>query len=256
MIYYAQFGEDRDLAALFGPDHVGYCVEVGANDGHHGSNTLYFEQRGWECVLVEPNPILCDKLRQERKGRVFQCGASDHEGEATLLIAQGADHADGVSMIGDNSQAHARIAGFGFSSRAEVVQLTTLDKMLAEAAIDRPLDFVSIDVEGLELAVLRGFDVDRWSPRILLIEDNAGFQDTAVSDHLSARGYVSFRRTGVNDWYARRDDHDLVTSAALQNYADARSDGLRVARQQQLRVVARRIPGLRTAIRALRRLAG
>ena len=51
---YAQFGEDRKLVALLGSAPA-VCVEVGANDGVSGSNSLLFEEMGWTCVLIEPN---------------------------------------------------------------------------------------------------------------------------------------------------------------------------------------------------------
>ena len=45
-MYYSQFGEDRLLAEIFHDKARGQCVEVGANDGFHGSTSLYFEKLG------------------------------------------------------------------------------------------------------------------------------------------------------------------------------------------------------------------
>ena len=61
------------------------------------------------------------------------------------------------------------------------------------------LDFVSIDVEGLELQVLRGFDLARHRPAVLLIEDHLKQLD--VHRHLARHGYRVVKRTGVNNWY-------------------------------------------------------
>ena len=258
MTYYSQFGEDRILEELMPPGHVGACVEVGANDGVHGSTTLALEQKGWRCVLVEPNPDLCRRLRTRRRAELFECGAADQEGIATLHIAEGGDHADGVSRIGDAREAREQIGHFGFSSRAVEVRLRTLDAILAESSLEAPIDFISIDVEGLELAVLKGLTLPRWQPRILLIEDNSNFADRAVADHLAARGYVPFMRTGVNDWFAAASDTALATPRRRAAYNRERQRApARALRQTVLRRlaatpvgrVARRQPILRSLVR-------
>jgi hypothetical protein len=74
----------------------------------------------------------------------------------------------------------------------------TLDDVLAEAGNPR-LDLVSIDVEGAELAVLRGFNLARHQPAVLLIEDH--LQRLSVHWHLVHQGYRLRKRTGCNNWY-------------------------------------------------------
>jgi FkbM family methyltransferase len=251
MAFYSQFEEDQILAGIFSGSS-GLCVEVGANDGEHGSTTLYFEQQGWRCILVEPNPDLCQLLRKRRPtAQLFECGAADHEGTAILNIAEGAAHADGVSAIGDPVSAQRRISTFGFQSRPVEVSLRTLDSIFTEAELQRPIDFMSIDVEGLELAVLKGCDLSRWAPRILIIEDNSNFRDHTLRDYMAAKGYVPMRRTGVNDWYVQTGD-PLANDNSLAAYAAAE----RAARlKERWRVVKRgaaRIPGVMFLRQALR----
>lgn len=253
MTYYSQFGEDRILETLFPSDHVGQCVEVGANDGVYGSTTLWLEQRGWATILVEPNPALAAKLRSGRRGRVFACAASDRAGTATLHVAEGAPHADGVSLLAtDAGAASQKIARYGFESRPVEVLVRTLDSILEEADARPGIDFVSIDVEGHELSVLKGWDLARWRPRILLLEDNAEGTDRAIAQYLDQQGYVPFRRTGVNDWYARADDAALASPAARDEYARDIA-AVRAAHRRRAPIrLARRIPGLVAAVRWIR----
>ena len=65
-MYYSQFGEDEILEWLFADRATGVAVEVGANDGVHGSTTLTFEKKGWQCILVEPTPQLVEAIRASR----------------------------------------------------------------------------------------------------------------------------------------------------------------------------------------------
>jgi hypothetical protein len=67
------------------------------------------------------------------------------------------------------------------------------------------IDLVSIDTEGCELDVLDGFDLDRFKPRILVIENDRP-SGTAIELYLLDRGYRKFHRVKINDFYVRTDD--------------------------------------------------
>lgn len=241
--FFSQFGEDRVLARIFAGRQNGVCVEVGANNGVYGSTTLYFERLGWECVLVEPNPDLCRNLRAERAGRVFECAASSASGVATLQVAIGSVLAHAVSALGGDESAALILKQHGLATRPVEVATRRLDEVLEEARLSGPIDFVSIDVEGHELELLKGFAVERWRPRILIVEDNGGSWFNDVSRELSRRGYLRFRRTGVNDWYAQRGD--LRLSGGLRRLAYWPSMVMGRCLTLTLRVVdrLRRLPG-------------
>jgi FkbM family methyltransferase len=210
-LFHSQFDEDRMLSRIFASKRAGVCVEVGANDGVNGSATLYFEEHGWRCVLIEPNPALCAEIRLKRNAVLFECAASNRAGTATLLIAEGAWRADGMSTISARNEDRERIAQQGFSTRPVDVQTLTMDEILVQAKLEGPIDFVTIDVEGHELEVLQGFNLERWKPTILIIEDNSNTEDKTVVRYLAGLGYLPFQRTGVNDWFAHRSNSQLIT---------------------------------------------
>ena len=81
--------------------------------------------------------------------------------------------------------------------------MRTLDDILIEARAPVGFDFLSIDVEGHELEVLSGFDLARWRPRLVLLEDFVG----NLSKHrfLRAAGYRLVRRFDNNGWYIPAD---------------------------------------------------
>lgn len=248
-MFYSQFGEDAKLARIFG-NRLGICVDVGANDGVLGSNSLFFEQQGWTCVLIEPNPALCDKLRRTRTGLIHECAVSDKAGDVTLHIVEGTQGADGMSTASADPSDHVRFRELGFTSVPRIVKCMTLDSVLDVSRLNAPIDFVSIDVEGLELQVLRGFSLDRWRPRVLLIEDNSSLRDDSVARHLKSTGYTRFHRTGVNDWYGRTEDAELINLAsrmrvfALLMLVPLTRKLRQLPRDSALRSTLRLIPGI------------
>ena len=211
MRYYSQFGEDKILAELFEGTTEGCCVEVGANNGVDDSTTLFFEELGWKCILVEPNPDLCKEIRKKRSSTLFECAVSSKKGDATLHVAVGADRSHGMSTISDSQEVHDRIKSHGFDCVPVKVKVRTLDDILEESDIDCDIDFISIDVEGLELEVLNGFSIEKWKPKIMLVEDNSNFKNKTVKNYLKWHGYVRFDRTGVNDWFTHSSNRQFMS---------------------------------------------
>ncbi len=209
MQFFGQNGEDRILSRIFRGRRHGVCVEVGAYDGTTFSNTLYFESIGWRVVLVEPNAELCRLIRQRRKARLFECAASSSRGRITLHVGP-----PGTAEYATVESAGALVerTGIPCSQLSQMeVDCRSLDEIVGEAGLEGShIDFISIDVEGHELAVLQGFSIDKYRPRLLIVEDNSSFRDSAVRRYLRQLGYVRFLRTGCNDWYARCTDLELV----------------------------------------------
>lgn len=217
--YFAQFGEDRILDAIFLHRSEGNCVEVGANDGITDSMTYHFELMGWNCLVVEPIPDLARKISEKRNCIVKNCAASSTEGESSFFIAEEALGMSGLELTRDQRKQITRAGGF---LKEIKVRKKPLDAILEESNFVG-IDFISIDVEGHELEVLKGFSLERYRPRILLIEDNSNQTDTTVRNYMKSKGYEIFKRTGVNDWYALENDRELVVPERIKAFHEERA---------------------------------
>ena len=194
---------------FFGKARSGFFVEVGANDPQRGSQTWHLEQLGWNGVLVEPQADLAERLRQQRRAKVYAvvCSSPDNAGRTLALNLAGPRSSLNPGLVDPAERREHTVA----------VPAMTLDAILEDAGAPKPVDFVSIDVENHEAEVLSGFDLDTWRPRLILIEDHA--LDLRVHRHLTARGYKWVRRTGLNGWYVPRDTPlDVGALGALQFY--------------------------------------
>jgi len=215
---HAQFAEDRILAEIFGERTDGFCVEVGANDGRTGSASYLFEKRGWQCLLVEPIPALVEEIRMHRACTVVNCAASDRDGTATFFVAESVEAISGLDLTPERAEWIQREGG---TIKEITVRTATLDSLLEEAGFAE-LDFVTIDVEGHELSVLEGFDLGRHRPRVVILEDNSVNGEMGVARHMRDRGYVHFKRTGVNEWYAHESDTGLVKPEEIRKFERAK----------------------------------
>ena len=222
---HGQFDEDRVLAEIFGDRTEGYCVEIGAYDGRSGSASYAFEQRGWHCLLIEPIPALVEEIRRHRTCRVVNCAASDREGTAKFFTAERLEQMSTLDLTPDRLE---WIEALGGAVKEITVRTATLDSLLAEAGFPE-IQFVTIDVEGHEMAVLEGFTLEAHKPRIVIVEDNSVSDDPRssggdprVGRHMAEHGYVHFRRTGVNEWYAHESDTELVRPDEIKRFQRAK----------------------------------
>ncbi len=158
--------ETRLIREFFGARDKGFFVDVGANEPQEGSQSWHLENAGWEGILVEPQPDLAEKLRKMRAAKVYEaaCSSPDRAGHRMRLHIAGPFSSFDPALV---------VTGVRPQGTIEVA-VWTLDDILVEAHAPAPIDFLSIDVEGHELDVLRGFNLARWHPRLILLEDHVG----------------------------------------------------------------------------------
>lgn len=217
------------LVAAFFNSPTGYFVEVGANDPQLRSQTWHLEAAGWRGALIEPQPDLAERLRATRSALVFAaaCSSPDQAGSHLPFHVAGP-----LSSLN-----RERMAPGTLPERVIEVPVRTLDSILEEADAKPGFDFLSIDVEGHELEVLSGFDVARWKPRLILMEDHVESLDK--HRYLLASGYRLIRRYENNGWYVPADSGPKPQLA----------DRWEIARKYYLALPLRR---LRNALRRLR----
>jgi FkbM family methyltransferase len=187
---FAQNREDLIAWDYFRRKPDGFFVEVGANDPTELSQTWFLEQQGWKGILVEPLPTCCEKLRAVRKHSVVceaAAGAPEQVGEATLNVVA----SDVWSHLGEADQSLPVAACI-------TVAVRTIESILEEHRAPR-VDLLSIDTEGMELNVLRGLDLAKRQPALVLLEDHMETLDLFF--YMRRHGYKLVHRTGPNNWW-------------------------------------------------------
>lgn len=223
-LFKAQFGEDRILWQVFRQRTHGFFIEIGAYDGVAISNTFFLEQMGWHGLLIEPIAPLCEKaVRARPRSRVVNAavGRRGSCGSAAFTITK---NVPVLSFLKTDDDHVARCRQEGAEFVRVNVPLTTVTDILLKGRNSGEgvgnawvpnrgwcIDLVSIDTEGMELDVLDGFDLERFKPRVLIVENDRP-SGNAIEPYLSSRGYHKFHRQKINDFYVRRaaDNSDLT----------------------------------------------
>lgn len=212
----SQFGEDASLWKLFGGRTEGYFIEVGAFDGYAFSVTYALECAGWDGLLIEAIPERAQACRERRKNsRVVHAalGRRGSSGSTTFTVVD--DEHGGMSSYHTASPDHlALVAHTAKGTRTVEVPLTTIDDLLAQEP--RRADVAVIDVEGGEVEVLEGFDLERHKPRVLMLEDNTRQEHSALGRYLRERPYRQVGWLEVNRIYVRLDEPEILSRAGFR----------------------------------------
>lgn len=193
-MFYGQHKEDKLLHEFFQKDE-GFFVDVGASDGVKFSNTKFFEDLGWDGICFEPNPRLYKELKENRKCHLYDYAVGKENGEVTFYANQ-----HGVVSTIDEKllpyfKKKIKKAGRKAEWKEVIVPIVRLDSILEEQEID----FISIDIEGRELDVLKGMDIKTNRPRIAIIETiSLGYNHRDSVEFLEKHGYTTAFQLGAN----------------------------------------------------------
>lgn len=165
---YSQEGEDMILRRLFENQKTGFYVDVGAHHPKRFSNTFFFYKKGWSGINIDAMPNSMSLFNKIRPRDInLEIPISDKKqklkyymfNEAALNcfskeLAEKRDGKDNYKIISEKE-----------------METSTLEEILEKhLPYDQEIDFMSIDVEGLDLQVLKSNNWRRFRPKFVLVE--------------------------------------------------------------------------------------
>jgi FkbM family methyltransferase len=191
-VHYSQEGEDIVLARIFTGQKSGFFVDIGAHHPTRFSNSVWAYRRGWSGINIDAAPgsiASFDRVRP-RDTNIETC-VSEQTGQTEFFVFP----EPALNTAGRTRKEAMEVATSAQGQRV-VVHADRLERVLAVNLPDdvSAIDFMSIDVEGSEMAVLRSNDWTRYRPRVIVIEvlgkvlDNVG--ESEEIRFLKNLGYV------------------------------------------------------------------
>ena len=164
---YSQEGEDLILEKLFVDRRRGFYVDVGAHHPKRFSNTYLFYRRGWRGINVDAMPGSMHAFQRTRPRDInLEAAVSD-------TVAKLVYHAfDEPAFNGFSAELSQRRAAEGHRiAWTKTLPTRTLRDLLGEHLPEnQDIDFLSVDVEGCDLEVLRSMDWSRHRPKAVVVE--------------------------------------------------------------------------------------
>ena len=232
MISYAQNAEDVVLARAL-PWSNGFYVDVGAADAEVASVTKYFYELGWHGINIDPRASSIASLSLHRPRDLnlrVAVGAAD--GTTNLYLFE---HDQDLSTTDPTDR--DLVASKGHEYEVQEIEVRSLDSILREHDIEH-IDFLKVDVEGGEAEVLAGIDLQRWRPRVVIVEATEPWshkrRDDAWRPILQRAGYAEGGFDGINVFFAHSDDPEVLDRLAPASVLDVYKPAWLVAIEGEL----------------------
>lgn len=204
--------------------HIGYktdgvFVEGGAFDCYMWSNTYGLAKIGWKGLYFEPQLAEYLKCVNRHKSNsnieVVRKALSDWRGDTDLFLG------GSLSTISERARAAYLETEWGKSTglasgKREQVAVSTLSRELAARSWPSQYDVFVLDVEGSEPRALRGYNINRWRPRLAIIETHDMYESASLSKksvwidvYFEMHGYEKIQSDTINSIYVDRSSECL-----------------------------------------------
>lgn len=206
--YYSQHNQDSIIYnTFFNGKENGVFIDVGANHPILINNTFFFEKKGWSGYAFDP--ILAhEKLwGEQRTAKLFNVAVSnDNKDIQFTAVSSKMRELEWVDMLSHVTESLNE--SHQYESNVITVKTIMLKDFFLEYNI-KQVDYMSIDVEGHELNVLKGIDWDKCNISVLTIENNTGKYSLQgcdeIREFMNRNGYIYYARIwGLDDIFVRR----------------------------------------------------
>jgi len=196
---YSQDGEDMILKAIYEQKkgYKGFFVDVGAHHPVRYSNTNYFYKRGWKGINIEPTPSAIGAFKTFRKRDInLNIGIGPNKTKLKFYCFNEPalnSFSEEVSKRIDRESEKYKII-----KELDINVLPLGDVLDEYLPANTTIDFLSIDVEGLDYQVLLSNNWNKYKPNVILVEENVdvdNLKDSPIYNFLKDLGYSFFAKT-------------------------------------------------------------
>jgi len=205
---YSQCGEDLIVDYIFNTlklAHPSY-LDIGAHHPYFLSNTYLFYRQGCRGVSVEPDPFLFRKISSaRRRDNNLNVGMARESGTLRLHIFSSRT----LNTFSEEEAQNYIAAGHEQIETRDIDVLTFDDVM--QKHFDRTPDFISLDVEGMDMEILESIDFSKYRPVVFCIETltysrvGEGKKLTGIDDMMIKNNYMKYADTHINSIYVDRE---------------------------------------------------
>ena len=164
-ISYSYGGIDALINNIFKKQSSGFYVDVGCNHPIKNNNTYLLYKRGWHGINIDVDLKNIEIFNYARpKDYNVNIGVSNKEGVEKLFFYH---DKSSINTLNENVNKYQKVN----ISQVKLVNTQTLNQILDTSTFkDINIDFLSIDIEGDEMKILKNFNFLKYSPKVIVIE--------------------------------------------------------------------------------------
>jgi FkbM family methyltransferase len=219
-VSYSQHGEDIivfNFLNWYGVKDVRY-LDIGANDPVRDNNTYLLYNLGHRGVLIEPNPTLAQHIKKVRPADTcLNLGIGIEPGTHEADYYMFAESHGALNTFSKEDADRYKQEGYTLQKMMKM-PLQGINEIVQKHLGSAPT-YMSLDVEGLDEAILRTYDFDRYAPLLLCVEtavfSRVGEMEKRkdLIDLVTSKGYFVYADTNANTLFCHRAQFDKILSS-------------------------------------------
>ena len=195
------------LQRVFGQRKDGFFVDVGAHHPFRYSNTYLFYKKGWRGINIDATPGSMRAFNKYRPDDInLEVAVSQTSSGLYFYLFD--DHA--YNTFDADAAEKAQLAGAKFLEKVNIASRSLKHILNEHLTKNKKIDFLSVDVEGFDLEVLKSNDWIRYKPGYILVEclDTSlpEISEDSTNIYLISLGYSIFAKT-VNTVFFRHAEY-------------------------------------------------
>lgn len=199
---WSQEGEDLILSRFFGNKRNGFYIDVGAHHPLRFSNTYKFYKMGWRGINIDASPGSMDVFKKYRKRDInleIPIGIEQKILNFYIFNEPALNSFDEIISM----ERHNAHNGYKIIKTIPLQTSKLSDILEAYISPEQQIDFLSLDVEGLDYEVLKSNSWDVHRPGIVLVEILPG-NYSKINDFMINQGYIFHAKTGNTVFYTKK----------------------------------------------------
>ena len=193
---YSSGAQDLIVDYFFKNKKKGVYIDVGCYHPFNGNNTKLLHDKGWSGINIDLDFHTIDFFNYIRRGdENINVAISDTEGEQELYFFHNRSAINSLSKIRKDEAKEVR-----------KIKTRTLNSIIENSKFrNEKINFISIDVEGHELEVIRSINLEKYAPDMIVIEylereiiKNLEFHNQKIENILKSEIYKYMIK---NDYY-------------------------------------------------------
>lgn len=213
---WSQSGEDLIVEYLFRLRQIEapLCLDIGAYHPFFANNTYKFFLKGARAVNVDANPAAIQLFRKTRPGDInLNIGIGAKGGVFDFYLMED----ESLNTFSEPEKRRLESMGHRLKE-VQRIQVCTVNEVLEKHFGKQSPDFLSVDAEGVDEAIITTFDFSRFAPKVICIEtinytpDGTGNKRTDLCRLIESKGYFEYANTNINSifvqtawWFSKRE---------------------------------------------------
>ena len=195
---YAFNGVDLIIEYIFKKEKKGIYLDIGSQHPISNNNTYLLYKKGWNGINIDLDKKNIDLFKIARPKDInLNYAISDTEGVTDLFFYH---ESSPINTLNKQVSSYQKAA----VKEIKKVKTFTLNYILNKLNFDKRIDYMNLDVEGFELKVLNGFDIQKYKPKVISVEyldlkmKKLEFKNNNIENLLDSELYKYFKTNDYN----------------------------------------------------------